>query len=91
MSAEEDRTAAIAHVAALEARIKQLEAENVSLKGISPAAAAVPVSIMPDYPITVVAKPKRVVVSLAAHAAHAAHAVKHHTSPPPPPRIIIIV
>ena len=34
---EEDRKAAIAHVAALEARIKELESENASLKGSAPA------------------------------------------------------
>jgi hypothetical protein len=39
LSIEEDRNSAIAHVAALEARIKQLEAENASLKGSAPAAA----------------------------------------------------
>jgi hypothetical protein len=36
---EEDRKAAIAHVAALEARIKELESENASLKGSAPAPA----------------------------------------------------
>jgi hypothetical protein len=37
---EEDRKSAIAHVAALEARIKELEAENASLKGSAAAPAA---------------------------------------------------
>jgi hypothetical protein len=54
LSIEEDRNAAIAHVAALEARIKQLEAENASLKGSSPtaargAAAAEPGRIPPGH------------------------------------------
>jgi hypothetical protein len=40
LSIEEDRTSAIAHVAALEARIKELEAENASLKGRAPASAS---------------------------------------------------
>ena len=38
VSIEEDRTSAISRVAALEARIKELEAENASLKGRAPAA-----------------------------------------------------
>ena len=37
VSIEEDRKSAITHVAALEARIKQLEAENASLKSTVPA------------------------------------------------------
>jgi len=39
VSIEEDRTSAINRVAALEARIKQLEAENAQLKGSAPAGA----------------------------------------------------
>jgi hypothetical protein len=40
LSIEEDRTAAIARVTSLEARIKELEAENASLKARSPASSA---------------------------------------------------
>jgi hypothetical protein len=40
LSIEEDRNSAIAHVAALEARIKELEIENASLKGRTPASSS---------------------------------------------------
>ena len=49
LSIEEDRTSAIAHVAALEARIKELEAENASLKGGAPAPASTSCRIPPGH------------------------------------------
>jgi hypothetical protein len=44
LSIEEDRNSAISHVAALEARIRELEAENASLKSCAPAPACSTIS-----------------------------------------------